>query len=193
MVLPWLFGRLSSLVGGGEGRGLPLPSPPFLLAVSSLPFLLKGLHLPFLVGSVSLTVFFVDPTFSCWLGGSLPSPPAFLVGQSPLSLSVGRSLFVFWAGWCPRSLPVWAVSPRRVVWGFPLRLFGASLLPSWLAPIWGSAVFPSPCLLERKEKRKEKKKKRGKKRKEKYRKNKFFKKKEEKEELLLKVADSARF
>ena len=139
-----------------------------------LPFRLGGLRLPFLIpcfwlgGLPSLLACGLPPSFlfKSWLGG-LSLPPAFLVG---------RSLFVFWAGWSPRSLRGWAVS--LPCWlGVPsLLLFGASPLPSWLASIFGSAVFPSLCLLERKEKRKEKKKKKEKKEKKKRKKEKERKK-----------------
>ena len=68
---------------------------------------------------------------------------------------------------------------REGGWGPPKPppLFVASPLPSWLDPIFGSAVFPSPCVLEKREKKKRKK---GKKKKNIRKKKKKQKKKTEK-------------
>ena len=186
-------GPLPCWWGGGEGRGGPPPPSPFQVGRSSPPFLdsmflvgrtplpsclrsppslfAEKSHSPLLGWVVSPPLFFGGLTSSGWSGGLSPSP-AFMVGRCPLTLLVGRSLFVFWAGWSPRSLPGWAVFPPLLFGGsrlvclgstpsFPLLFGGSSSpvvwgvsFPSWLAPLFGSAVFPSSCLFEKKRKEK---------------------------------------
>ena len=93
--------------------------------------------------------------------------------------------FPFFFLFCPFLSPS-SPLPSHPFWSNFILLVGGSLLPflpllpSWLAPIFCSAVFPSPCLLERKEKRKEKRKKRKGKKKEKHKKKRRKKKRKKK-------------
>ena len=108
----------------------------------TIPIIIKGEYLvvtplwicwlgfpprPFLVGR--------SPSSPLWLLKGVPSPgrpsPPSLVGWSPLSLLVGRSLFVFLVWWSPRSSPGWAFSPPRSLGPTTLVGWDVSLLLVW--------------------------------------------------------------
>ena len=132
---------LAPLVEGSPSHHLGwVVSPPLLVGwyPPSLPSCLRSPS-PLLGWVVSPPLFLVSRPLSppSWLGGlpslggweDLPSPPrSFAPPSPPHPLLFGAHLL-----------------PSPVV-------FGASLLPSWLAPTFGSAVFPSPCWKEKKRK-----------------------------------------
>ena len=143
----WWGGR----EGGRGGEGVRSPSllPVFSFGVegrgggcSSLlspPSWLGGLSSSFWFDGLSAPFLVGRSPLPCWLGGTLPLHPLVLWGPPPLLFGAPT----------------------------PSRLFGASLLPSWLAPILGWPVFPLPSwlgglpppfLVGKKSKRKRKKK-----------------------------------
>ena len=163
--LPGCLGRLPSLDGGEVkwwwwwggregGRGGEGVRSPSLLPVFSFGVEGRGggcsslLSPPSWLGGLSS---------SLWFDG-LSAP--FLVGRSPLPCWLGGTLPL-------HPLVLWGPPPLLFGAPTPSRLFGASLLPSWLAPILGWPVFPLPSwlgglpppfLVGKKSKRKRKKK-----------------------------------